>query len=224
MQHFMENIRVIEHAREIPPRLPQSAFTQHRLRVSAKKTLFKPGELRSVYRVERGAISHIERSLDGQWNVFEFAFPGDLIGLGYLATHCTTATALVDTWVSLVNDFELATFLQNDERLRFSLADAGEREFEYVRTNAVSVSLQPPLQRLAYYLLAISGINGVEGRDATYIAEDVASGVIASRLHMTIDTLAMALLTLKRCGILDASQQGLKIIDMARLETVASAA
>jgi hypothetical protein len=26
MQHFMENIRVIEHTREIPPRLPQSAF------------------------------------------------------------------------------------------------------------------------------------------------------------------------------------------------------
>ena len=171
----------------------------------------------------RGAVSHIDRSLDGEWHVIEFAFPGDLIGLGYLATYCTTATALVDTAVRLVSDSELEAELRADERLRFQLADAGEREFDYVRANAVSVSLQPPLQRLAYYLLAISGINGAEGRDATLIAEDFASGDVANG-RMTIDTLAIALLTLKRDGILDASEKGLHIVNVAALEAVTSSA
>ena len=224
MQHFMEAHRVFERARDLPPFVPSIGFTQHELRVPAGQALFKPGNLRSVYRVVSGAVSHIDRSLDGEWHVIEFAFPGDLIGLGYLATYCTTATALVDTAVSIVSDSELEAELRADERLRFQLADSGEREFDYVRANAVSVSLQPPLQRLAYFLLAISGINDAEGRDATLIADDVASGDVASRLRMTIDTLAIALLTLKRDGILDASEKGLHIVNVAALEAVTSSA
>ena len=223
MQHFRGAPRYFERARNLPPRVSAGEFTPGQFRVAAGQPLFKPGEMRRVYRVVRGAISHIDRSADGQWQVIEFGFPGDLLGLGYLATHCTTATALVDTTVSIVSERELEAALGLSERLRFRLADAGEREFDYVRANAVSVSLHTPLQRLAYYLLAISGINGAEGRDATLIAEDVTSGNVASGLHMTIDALAMALLILKRDGVLDASEKGLQIIDIARLEAIASA-
>ena len=59
--------------------------------------LFQPGDHRRLYRVESGAICHYARLSEANEQVIEFAFPGDIIGLGYLPTHVSTAAAMVDT-------------------------------------------------------------------------------------------------------------------------------
>lgn len=191
-------------------------------RVAKGSALFEPGEPRRLYRVESGAICHYFRSVHGEDQIIEFAFPGDIIGLGHLATHVTTAKAMVETSVSAITDADLERALANDNRLFFRLVEAREREFEYVKNRSLNADPRPPIQRLANFLLAIVSINGSEGSDPLIVADDVSSGYVAEQLQMTIDMLTKALLSLRRSGLVEASGNGPRILDIAALETLAA--
>jgi len=194
-------------------------FRRH---VAMGSTLFQPGEPRRLYRVESGALCHYIRSADGQYEVIEFVFPGEIIGLGCLATHVSTAKAMVDTCVSAITDADLDRALTNDNRLFFRHAEAGEREFEYLRNRSLNADLLPPVQRVANFLLAIASINASGNREPLIIKDDVSSGYVADQLQVSLDTLAMVLLSLRRSGVVDVSDNGLRILDVAALETVAA--
>lgn len=186
--------------------------------------LFEPGKPRHLYRVESGAICHYMRPADGEHEIIEFAFPGDIIGLGYSATHVSTAKAMVETDVSVITDADLDLALQQDNKLFFKLADAGEREFDYFRNRSLEGDLLPPLERVASYLLAIASIEGSEGREATVIADDFSSGFVADQLQISVDTLTTVLLSLQRSGFVDVSDMGLRIRDVPGLEKLAATA
>ena len=192
--------------------------------VASGKPVFQLGGPRRLYRIESGAVCHLNQGAGDQFEVIECAFPGDIIGLGYLSTHSSIAKAMVDTMVSIVTPDEFEQALRGDDRLAFRFADAVEREFDYVRTKSLHSALLPPLQRVAHFLAAIASINGAEGREGGLVVDDVTSGYVARQLHMTIDTLAMAMLSLRRSGLLDVSPRGLHIVDVAGLEAVAASA
>jgi len=194
-------------------------FRRH---VAIGSTLFQPGEPRQLYRVERGAICHYVQSAEGQYEIIEFAFPGDIIGFGRLAKHVTTAKAMVDTDVSVITDADLDRALTNDNRLFFRVAEAGEREFDYLKNRSLKASRRPPLQRVANFLLAIISINASEGRALLVVTDDISSGYVAEQLQMSIDTLAKALLKLRETGVVEVVDSGLRILDIAALETMAA--
>lgn len=189
---------------------------------STGATLFHPGERRHALRIESGAACQFQRWPDGRVDMFECAFPGDVIGLGYLPDHTSSAVAMVDTVVSVMPTDTLEQRLASDDRLALSLAAAGEREFEFLRAKSVRSALLPPLQKVANYLLAVASIEQSEGRESVLVSDEVASGFVASQLRMSIDTLSMALLSLRRSGIVDLTGNRLKIVDVDRLEAVAA--
>ena len=184
--------------------------------------LFEPGQQRRLYRIENGAICHYVRPVDGEHEIIEFAFPGDIIGLGYSPTHVSTAKAMIETDVSIITDADLDLALQQDNKLFFRLADAGEREFDYFRNRSLEGNLLPPLERVASYLLAVASIEGSEGREATVIADDFSSGFVADQLQISVDTLTTVLLSLQRSGFVDVSDMGLRIRDVPELEKLAA--
>jgi CRP/FNR family transcriptional regulator len=194
-------------------------FRRH---VAIGSTLFQPGEPRQLYRVENGAICHYAQSAEGRYEIIEFAFPGEIVGLGRLATHVTTAKAMVDTDVSVITDADLDRALTNDNRLFFRVAEAGEREFDYLKNRSLKASRRPPLQRVANFLLAIISINASEGRALLVVTDDISSGYVAEQLQMSIDTLAKALLKLRETGVVEVVDSGLRILDIAALETMAA--
>jgi CRP/FNR family transcriptional regulator len=198
---------------------PRLLWLRH---VAKGSALFEPGEPRRLYRVESGAICHYVQSAQGEDQIIEFAFAGDIIGLGHLATHVTTAKAMVETSVSAITDADLERALANDNRLFFRLAEAGEREFDYLKNKSLNADPSSPIQRLANFLLAIVSINASEGREPLIVADDVSSGYVAEQLQVSIDMLAKALLSLRRSGLVDVSGNGLRILDIAALETLAA--
>lgn len=191
--------------------------------VGTGETLFQPGDQRRVYRVEQGAICHYILWSDGSHDMIEVAFPGDLVGLGYLGTHVSTAQAMVPTVVSLVSDADFHEALETDDRLAFLLAGAGEREFDYMRDASVNAGKGTPVGRLANYLVAVAAVETGEGRTAGLVNDDLASGFVAQQLQMSVDALQSALLGLEKKGLLSATDKGLRILDLAELEKVASA-
>lgn len=192
--------------------------------VATGEILFQAGERRTLYRIERGALCHYMLWSDGRHEVIEFAFPGDIVGLGHLSQHVSTAQAMVDTVVSLVSeaDFEAAT--ASDDRLSFRLASAVEREFDYLRDKALTANHVPAAARVANFLLALSAMNAPEGRDPTVISDEITAGFVADKLDMSIESLGTALLHLKKEGAVRETPSGLRIVDPLTLQRLAEAA
>jgi CRP/FNR family transcriptional regulator len=192
--------------------------------VATGEILFQPGNTRTLYRIERGTVCHYMLWADGRHDVIEFAFPGDIVGLGHLAHHVSTAQAMVDTVVSLVPEEAFSAALESDDRLSFRLASAVEREFDYLRDRALAAEPAPAAARVANFLLALSSMNGPEGRDPDLISDDITAGFVARQLDMSIDKLSAALLCLKREGAVRDTPGGLRIVDPLTLQRLADAA
>jgi CRP/FNR family transcriptional regulator len=192
--------------------------------VKTSEILFQAGDERALYRVERGAICHYMLWADGRHDVIEFAFPGDIIGLGHLRNHVTTAQAMVDTVVSVLSDDEFDEAMENDDRLSFRQSAAIEREFDHLRDQALAAKEPPAEKRVANFLLALSGLNGPEGRDRDLIADEITAGFVAEKLDLSIDKLGAALLSLKKKGAVKETPAGLRIVDAAALQMLANAA
>jgi CRP/FNR family transcriptional regulator, anaerobic regulatory protein len=188
--------------------------------------LFQVGDTHAdLYRVERGALCHYIRWDDGRHEVIECAFLGDIIGFGNLEAHISTARAMVETEVSLVAEHDFQRALDTDGHLAARVTAAADREFDYVRAQAVKAGAGRPAVRLASYLAVLSHMSASEGRDPTLLPDEIASGLAAERLHMSIDCLFRALLELECRGLVaPLAVGGPRIIDMTALEKFADAA
>lgn len=191
-------------------------------RVATGEMLFQPGQDRRHYRVEEGAIFHYVRWADGSHDLIEVAFPGDIVGLGNLSTHISTAQAMVDSAVSVVDDGEIEALLDSDDRLPLLLASAGEREFDYIRDTTINSGKRTPIERVANYLMAVAAVD--QKNSAAIIADDISTGYVAEQLHMSVDMLSVALVGLQHKGLVEPAEGGLKITDVAELERLANAA
>lgn len=194
-------------------------------RLARGETLFRTGDPRQqLYRVERGALCHYLRWNDGRHEVIEFAFPGDIIGFGYLDAHTSTAQAVAKTIVSPVSESEFEQLLETDGQLAARFSAASDREFDYLRVCALESGRGKPAKRVASFLAALSRVSASEGRDPHVITDEFSSGSVAEHLDMTVDALAGVLRELEAQGIVTSARGGLRITDVGALERFADAA
>ena len=206
------------------------AFSAHRPFDSAgvktlaiNELLFGIGDPKTYfYAVNSGALVVYEPRWSGHRAIIEFAFPGDLVGLGFLQTHTCSARATVDTCVQCLPLSAQDHLFADDPRAQARLADAIEREVEFLRDSSVRFSQQNPLGRLAAFLLTLSRENEQEGRDPTLLMQPLDCGVVADFLALSIDRLGSLLVQLEQRGMIAAcSPQGLRITDVEALEGLA---
>jgi CRP/FNR family transcriptional regulator, anaerobic regulatory protein len=191
--------------------------------VSAGQSLYQPSDTRRLYRVEQGALCHYVRWANGRHDVVEFAFPGDIVGLGNLRAHSSTAQAMVDSVVSLLDEADLTEALRSDDVLAMRLVAAAEREFDVLRDRAIATARSCAAGRLANYLLALAGMNTRAGHDATFICDGDCTPHAASLLQLDVAALSHALAALQKRGLIVAVAGGLLILDVAGLERFADA-
>lgn len=184
-------------------------------------TLFRPGEERTLYCVETGALSHFIVWPNGRHEVVEFAFPGDIIGLGYLDAHVSSAHAMVDSVVTIITQGDLDRALLTDDVLGLRLTSAIEREFDYLREKAIQRANGLPAARFASYLVAIARLEGRDGGGPRLILDRDASPHAADLLGMDLDTMSAALAQLHTRGLVAVTGGGLIITDIAALERFA---
>jgi hypothetical protein len=101
------------------------------------------------------------------------------------------------------------------------LADAIEREVDFLRESSVRFSRQKPLGRLAAFLLTLSRENGQEGRDPA-VLQPLNCGPVADFLALSIERLGSFLIQLERRGLIEpCPPNGLRLIDIVGLEGLA---
>jgi CRP/FNR family transcriptional regulator, anaerobic regulatory protein len=185
--------------------------------------LFGMGEPKThPYVVKTGALVVYEPRWNGHRAVIEFAFPGDLVGLGFWETHTCSARATVATSVQCLPLSAQDLLFADDPRAQAKLADAIEREVDFLRDSSVRFSRQNPLGRLAAFLLTLSRENEHEGRDPSVLMEPLNCGVVADFLALSVDRLGSLLVELERRGLIEPYRpNGLRLVDIVGLEGLA---
>ncbi len=187
------------------------------------ESLFTPGaSRRSAYRVESGALCHYVVWPDGTHDVIEFAFPGDIVGLGSLGEHVSTAQAMVDTSVAIISDEELDRALDADAALASRMAAATDREFDFLRRRALQPGLRPVINRLAAYFLAVGGAACRSGDTHLEVGQH-GIAALASQLDVPTAEIEAALANLIARKCVGVRHQSVIILDRDALEALADA-
>jgi CRP/FNR family transcriptional regulator len=215
-----------------PPKLSSRAASSdaapstdvgHR-RLAAGDVLFREGDPRTeVYRIEQGSICLFKVRPDGSHEVLEFAFPGDVVGLGYLDHHVSAAQATVETSLSCVPRAAIELVLDKTPRITARLTAAIEREVAFLRESQDRAGSTNAVERIAALFVTLSRCNAYEGRDPTLIADSLTCGVVAGYLNLSLDELADCLKDLERRDLIEATPKGLRLKKFDELERLADA-
>jgi CRP/FNR family transcriptional regulator len=203
------------------PDAPAAAGPAGELRTLAPdEILFREGDARShVFRVEKGALCLYRSLPGGMQDVLEFAFPGDLVGLGYLDNHVAAAQASIETSLSCLPRSALDPGTDTSARAR--LTAAIEREVAFLDESLVRRQALGPVRRVAALFVTLSRNNAYEGRDPSLITDSLKCGVVAGYLNMTVDQLAAQLAELERRGLIEPCAHGLRLKDLDALVQLA---
>jgi CRP/FNR family transcriptional regulator len=191
--------------------------------LAAGEMLFREGEPRShVYRVEKGSICLFKARADGSQHVLEFAFPGDLVGLGYLDNHVSGAQATMETSLSCLPRSALEPTIENPST-KSRLTAAIEREVAFLKETHARAGRPKALERIAALFVTLARCNAYEGRDPSILTDSLSCGVVAGYLDMSVDELARCLTELEALNLVEAAPKGLRLKNLDELERLADA-
>ena len=154
-------------------------------------------------------------------DLIEFAFPGDVLGFGFLDYHIAWAQAVGEARVRCVPLSAVSAILRNNKRAFHRYAEALQREFEF-RRDELAKADRSPLHQTAALFVALSGLNQHEGRDPCVVTDSLECGTVAAWLGMDVDVLADALVELEQSGLIQRHPpHGLRLMDLAGLQRLA---
>jgi CRP/FNR family transcriptional regulator len=193
-------------------------------RVEAREHLWCEGDQRThVYRVETGAVCIYKVLPDGRRHVVDFAFAGDLIGLGLTSEHAFNAQALVATRIKGLTVGAFNQALREDSRLALKLYEALSQELDAARAQLLMVSKRVSTERVASFLLTLSERSQKRGADPSVIGLPMRRVDIADFLGLTIETVSRTFTKLKTSRVISLLPGNqVRIVDRARLKDLAA--
>lgn len=208
-------------ATEAPPLDAAEAGRDART-LSAGDFLFQEGDPRThAFRIESGGICVYKTLPDGGRDVLEFAFSGDLVGLGYHGNHVATAQATTQTSVSCLPSTAQEPVTKKSRPAKAGGNTALEREAALIHEAVVSACKTRPIERVAALFVTLSHFNSYEGRVPDIITDSLKCGVVAGYLNMSLDLLTAQLTELEAQGLIEPAANGLHLKDLPALEKLA---
>jgi CRP/FNR family transcriptional regulator len=186
--------------------------------------LFEAGDLKTaLFRVESGVLCIFATRSGGEPEVIEYALAGDVVGMGFLERHASSARAEVETKVRCFPPDALTELAARDERTQSRFDRAVRREFAFRRDSLAAESGRSrSLVRLAAFLVAVAEQNSHEGRDPELIDDTPNCAVVAGYLGLSLDALESNLSELKKLGLIAPANGALRVTDLAGLKNLAN--
>ncbi|MFM9938124.1 MAG: Crp/Fnr family transcriptional regulator [Hyphomicrobiaceae bacterium] len=191
--------------------------------LGAKEHLFCEGDPAShVYLVEAGHLCIYRMMPDGRRQVIDFAYPGDVVGLGALGEHAANAHATTKSRVRCLPIATLHDVAAKDSRLGRSLYEALALELQASREHLFTISQCTAAERLATFLMVLSRRNARRHEDPNEIVLPMTRTDIADFLGLTIETVSRTLTKFRADGLIDIAHCVLvTILDPESLAQVA---
>jgi len=192
-------------------------------RLLAKEHVFCEGDSRDyVFYVEEGVIAVYKTLPDGRRQIIDFAYPGDLIGLGVLDEHVLSAQATVTSRVKCLSVAALERIAETDARLALKLYKSVCHELAATRSLLVTVGQRSAIERVAAFLVRLHRRTGVEESSTINLA--MRRSDIADLLGLTIETVSRTLTKLRTMGVIEIEQGATRVHlrNLARLVELAN--
>jgi CRP/FNR family transcriptional regulator len=212
-----------------PSAPPQAGSLEQRMafaslrKLESKEHVFCEGDPRiHVFRVEEGVIAVYKTLCDGRRRIIDFAYPGDLIGLGAMAEHILSAQATCKAKVRCLSASTLEALAETDAALALKLYKSVCQELQATRSLLVTVGQRSAVERVASFLLALHQ-KTAGSTDTVTLA--MRRSDIADLLGLTIETVSRTLTKLRSMNVIDVEQGGTTVTlrDVARLNDLANA-
>jgi len=192
-------------------------------RILPKEHVFCEGDARDhVFRVEDGVVAVYKTLADGRRQIIDFAYPGDLIGLGVLDEHVLSAQATVASKVRCLSAGVLERMAETDAGLALKLYKSVCQELAATRSLLITVGQRSAIERVAAFLVSLHRRTG--GNSASTIKLAMRRSDIADLLGLTIETVSRTLTKLRNMGVIDIELGGTRVqlLDLPRLTELAN--
>ena len=191
--------------------------------IEAKKHIFIEGDKKDfVYVVVSGAVCLYKVLPDGRRQVIDFAYPGDLIGLGSGAIETLNAQATVATRIRCTSLGALRQAASRDPALALRLYEALSRELATMRDHLIRVGQRSAMERVTSFLLALSKRNEARARDPLTVEMPMTRSDIGDYLGLTIETVSRTFSKLKFLGAIEIDQGTIiRLVDTNQLQALA---
>lgn len=203
--------------RSLEERLAQATVRK----LESKEHVFCEGDPRlHVFRVEEGVIAIYKTLCDGRRRIIDFAYPGDLLGLGVLDEHILSAQATSPAKVRCFSAASLEAMAEHDADLALKLYKSVCQELSATRSLLVTVGQRSAVERVAAFLLTLHRRSG----DGDVVTLAMRRSDIADLLGLTIETVSRTLTKLRTMGVIDVAQGGTTVAlrDVSRLTDLAN--
>ena len=192
-------------------------------RLSAKEHIFCEGDERAhVFRIEEGVVAVYKTLPDGRRQIIDFAYPGDLIGLGVLEEHMLSAQATCAAKVRCLSASALERMAESDAHLALKLYKSVCQELAATRTLLVTVGQRSAVERIAAFLVGLHRRTASQGSMTVTLA--MRRSDIADLLGLTIETVSRTFTKLREMGVIEVERGGTRVdlCDLARLSDLAN--
>jgi len=192
--------------------------------VKTREHLYSAGEPRShLYRIESGSICLYKIMPDGRRQVIDFAYAGDVIGLGTEAEHAVNAQALEPTRLKCFPVATLSRLAGRHPELGFTLYEAMSRELTAAQDHLFTIGQRSAAERVACFLVALSRRNQRRKQDPSILVLPMTRADIADFLGLTIETVSRMLTKLRLAKLIELEQCTLvHLLDIGKLDRLAS--
>ena len=175
--------------------------------IEAKDHIFNEGDPKShVYQVVTGAVCLYKVLPDGRRQVIDFAYGGDIIGLGLGAYELYNAQATVATRVRCLPISTLQGVARQNPAIAMRMCEALSDELTAIRDHLICVVQRSATERLVTFLLALSRRNAARGRDPEVLELPMTRTDIGDFLGLTIETVSRTFSKLKARGLIEIDQ------------------
>ena len=190
--------------------------------IEAKEHIFTDGDKKDfVYIVVTGAVCLYKVLPDGRRQVIDFAYPGDMIGLGSGPIETLNAQATVATRVRCSSLGALRQAAAQDPRVALRLYEALSRELSAMRDHLICVGQRSAIERVTSFLLMLSHRHESKGSDPLTIELPMTRAVIGDFLGLTIETVSRTFSKLKALGLIEIDQgTTIRLVDTDQIEAL----
>jgi len=192
--------------------------------LQAREHIFFEGDPKDhIYQIEKGTVCLYKTLPDGRRQIVDFAYQGDLIGLGSPGDHVFSAQAITLTRLRCLPAGLLHEVALHDPHVGMQLYRALSDQLLSARDLLLTVGQRNATERLAALLLALSRRNERCDCDPARIALPMTRADIADFLSLTIETVSRTFTKLRQSGIIELIQSQLVVVrDRQALERLAA--
>jgi CRP/FNR family transcriptional regulator, anaerobic regulatory protein len=172
----------------------------------------------SVFEVVEGVLRLCRLTPDGRRGITDFAYPGDLVGLGASDRYADTAEAVTKAQLRRHSRREVLSRSSQSPELSERLFRVMSDALTAAQNRVMVLSRMSAVERVAYFLLEVARKTGTE----RHVRLPVSRTDIADYLGLTIETVSRTLTRLKQAGLIALpSPQLIVLLAPAELKAIA---